>query len=87
MGDLLHDPRERGEPLSCLPLLLVKRDQEPLMPGDKLLFAGRAGVHERMRWTLQNRNALRYVQTGEERAAGLLWRSLFGRRARCAQNS
>ena len=81
--DLSRDSRDRNEILSCLPLLLMRKDQEAelfpqgdvtLQQGDHLLFAGRIGAFERMKWTLQNRNALRYVQTGEETASGYFWR-------------
>jgi hypothetical protein len=90
VDDLLRDSRERNQRLSCLPLLLMRRNGEEtlfpeetalLEPGDQLLFGGNAGVHERMKWTLQNRNALRYVQTGEERAAGYVWRLFTRERA------
>lgn len=90
IDDLLRDSRERSEYLSCLPLLLVRKGQEKMLfpdaaerieTGDRLLFAGRSRVYERMKWSLQNRNALRYVQTGEERAAGYIWRLFVRDRA------
>jgi Trk K+ transport system NAD-binding subunit len=83
LGDLLRDPRGRDQTLECLPLLLVRRNHEshlfpadelPLEPGDEVLFGGKGWVMERMKWALQNHNALRYVQTGEEHASGYLWR-------------
>lgn len=89
LGDVQRDPRERERPLACLPLLLVRRDREALLfpgnevafePGDELLLGGKGWAMERMRWALQNYNALRYVQTGEERASGTLWRWLFGKK-------
>ncbi len=90
VDNLLCDSRERTEHLSCLPLLMKRKSgEEQLFPGgdailesgDQLLFAGKAGIYERMKWTLQNRNALRYVQTGEEQAAGYLWRAFIRDRA------
>jgi len=90
VGELLRDSRDRSEPLSCLPLLLVRKQQEPLLfpddeellqVGDQLLFAGKSGAYERMKWTLQNSNALRYVQTGEERASGYFWKRFVRDRA------
>jgi Trk K+ transport system NAD-binding subunit len=90
LDDLLRDSRDRSERLSCLPLLLMRKsgeeilfphEEESLQVGDQLLFGGKTGVHERMKWPLQNRNALRYVQTGEERAAGYLWRAFVRDRA------
>jgi len=83
VDELSRDSRERSVPLSCLPLLLLRRQQEPLLfpdddellqVGDQLLFAGKSGAYERMKWTLQNSNALRYVQTGEESASGYFWK-------------
>jgi voltage-gated potassium channel len=88
LGDVQRDPRERERPLACLPLLLVRRDREALLfpgnevafePGDELLLGGKGWAMERMRWALQNHNALRYVQTGEEHASGTLWQWLFGK--------
>ncbi len=83
MDALSLDSRDRSEHLSCLPLLLLRRQQEPMLfpdgevvlqEGDQLLFAGKSGAYERMKWTLQNSNALRYVQTGEENASGYFWK-------------
>ncbi len=83
LGDLQRDPRDRERALECLPLLLVRRNHETylfpedelaLEPGDEVLFSGKGWVMERMKWALQNHNALRYVQTGEERASGYFWR-------------
>lgn len=89
LGDLLRDPRDREQNLDCLPLLLRRRNKEALLfpadetvleAGDEILFSGKAWVMERMKWSLQNHNALRYVQTGEERASGYIWQWAFGRK-------
>lgn len=91
LGDLQRDPRGRDNALECLPLLLVRRNHEALLfpadevalePGDEILFSGKGWVMERMKWVLQNHNALRYVQTGEERASGYLWRHFVGEKVR-----
>lgn len=90
LGELLRDPRDRDHMLECLPLLLVRRNQDSylfpqdellLEAGDEILFTGKGWAMERMKWALQNQNALRYVQTGEERASGYFWGLLFDRRA------
>ena len=83
IDDLSRDSRDRSERLSSLPLLLMRKEREAVLfpqgvvslhSGDHLLVAGRIGAYERMRWILQNRNALRYVQTGKETASGYFWR-------------
>ncbi|MEN8168718.1 MAG: NAD-binding protein [Pseudomonadota bacterium] len=88
LGDVLRDPRDREQSLDCLSLLLVRRNHEALLfpgdevqlePGDEILFSGKGWVMERMKWSLQNHNALRYVQTGEEHASGYIWQWLFGK--------
>jgi voltage-gated potassium channel len=90
VDELSRDSRERNERLFCLPLLLLRKQQEPVLfpdgeerlrVGDQLLFAGRSGAYERMKWTLQNSNALRYVQTGEESASGYFWKRFVRSRA------
>jgi hypothetical protein len=89
LGEVQRDPREREQKLACLPLLLLRKNRDFLLfpadeveveLGDELLFTGRRWMMERMKWSLQNRNALRYVQTGEEQASGYVWRWLFGKR-------
>ena len=42
-------------------------------------MCGRPGVVNQMHWALVNANALRYLQTGEWRAEGTLWRWLTER--------
>jgi hypothetical protein len=42
--------------------------------GDQLLFAGSIGAWARMKWTLENYKALRYVQTGTDIPSGYIWR-------------
>jgi len=91
VADLSFDSRERDVRLSCLPLLLLRKQQEPLLfpddeellqGGDQLLFAGKNGAYDRMKWTLQNSNALRYVLTGEESASGYFWKRFVRKSAR-----
>ena len=82
LGHLTSDPRNRDKQLRCLPLLIRRNGESILLPevneklitGDQLLFCGRYGVSELMRWTLQNHNALRYIETGETRPDGYIWR-------------
>jgi Trk K+ transport system NAD-binding subunit len=90
LGDLLADSLEREKPLVVIPLLLVRSGERVLLPeedtvlrrGDRLLFCGRPHARERMDWTLQNRNALDYILTGEHRPEGFIWRVLAPGRPR-----
>ncbi|GAB4289965.1 MAG: hypothetical protein Kow0096_03220 [Thiohalomonadaceae bacterium] len=82
LGEILRDPRDREQPLPCIPLLLLRGNDPRLMPGedvvlrsgDRLLFCGRSGVAERMSRVVYNGNVLRYVLSGEERPDGWIWR-------------
>lgn len=78
---LCADPRQREKTLPCIPLLLIHRGQEVLLPppattvgiDDQLLFCGRAEARRLMEWSTCNYNRLNYVCTGTERPSGLVW--------------
>jgi len=81
---LLHlclDHRARQVRLPCIPLYLIRGEQVFLMPdesmqlqpSDRVLFCGAYGIAGRMRWVLENVNALQYVVTGDEAPAGYIW--------------
>jgi voltage-gated potassium channel len=82
LGHLTRDPRDREQALHCLPLLLKRGDHSILLPGpdeqiemgDRILLCGRYGTSGLMAWTLENHNALRYIETGETRPDGYVWR-------------
>ncbi|MBL8928875.1 MAG: NAD-binding protein [Kineosporiaceae bacterium] len=84
LSDLLRDPTDRDETLEVVPLLLVRDEQDELMPsleaelqpGDRMLFAGNALCKRRMMLTVSNANVLRYVLTGREHPGGWLWQKL-----------
>ncbi len=84
LDSLTRDPGDRDERLRCLPLMLVRKGKERLLPsatvhverGDEILFAGSWRVQERQQWILNNLNALTYIATGRDRPAGLVWRYL-----------
>jgi Trk K+ transport system NAD-binding subunit len=88
LGDLYRDHRARNERLPCLALMLHRGGRDTELPaddtqlevGDRILFCGREGVRRAMRWVVFDRNVLRYVQTGEDRPDGLVWRWLAERR-------
>jgi voltage-gated potassium channel len=87
LGDLYRDYRARGERLACLALMLRRGGRDIALPpdelalelGDQVLFCGREGVRATMRWAVYDRNVLRYVQTGEDRPDGVVWRWIAGR--------
>jgi len=84
LGDLLRDPRDRGQELPAILLMHRHDDNRTLLPrldrrvraGDRLLFCGRPEAQDSMRWTLQNIHALTYVLYGTSPPRGLLWRWL-----------
>lgn len=81
---LVHDPRAREERLPCIALLLKRGSATFLLPsadfslrsGDRILLCGRRTAEAAMLWTLRNTNVLRYLQTGENRPDGVVWRWL-----------
>ena len=90
---LQRDPAERQRVLPTLALMLLRDDEEILLPevhaelqvGDQLLFCGRAGQMSRMEWAQRNQHVLHYLITGDERSEGTLWRRWFpSRQARPA---
>lgn len=79
---LLMDPQDRTQPLPALPLLIVRGKDEILLPDfeehlqidDQLLFSAKQKAAARMEWALANLNTLSYIETGEERPDGYVWR-------------
>ena len=88
LGDLLRNPQEREHRLACIPLLMLREgawitlpeEETHLKLEDRILFCGRHLASRRMSWTLQNGHALSYVQTGEARPQGWIWRLLQRRK-------
>ncbi|WP_291995452.1 NAD-binding protein [Candidatus Accumulibacter sp. ACC003] len=90
IGILRRNPGARQELLPVLTLLLVRNGRDQEMPGDEieleagdeLLFAGTRAAKLAQSLTLDNRNVLDYVLTGDD-AQGWLWRLFSARRGRC----
>jgi hypothetical protein len=88
LGMLCSDPRDLTQALPCVPLLLQRRHENMLVPGndtmlqagDRVLFCGRRGAEEHMRWTSKNFNALNFICTGSDNPSGYVWRRLSGSR-------
>ncbi len=74
LAHLLMDPDDRLRPLKATPLLMVTRGRDVLLPdehtplgaGDRILFAGEAGVEGLQRRTLADDGAVDYLRTGRE---------------------
>lgn len=85
LGTLLLDPRERDRTLPAIVLMRRHGSDSELLPpperrlqrGDRLLFCGRRSARNKMQWTLQNRHALQYVETGASYPEGAIWRWLL----------
>lgn len=88
LAHLLRDPDDPTRALNALPLLLVSAgrdvllpdEQTPLHAGDRILFAGEAGVEGLQRRTLGDDGAVDYLRTGIEPPRTWLGRLLAGRR-------
>lgn len=88
LGELLRDAQNRAESMPVMTLLLLRAGCETLLPGedlplivgDRLLFAGRAGSESRLDWTLGSVKTLEYLLDGVEHPDGYVWRWLARRR-------
>jgi Trk K+ transport system NAD-binding subunit len=86
LAHLLVDPDDRLRPLKATPLLLSTCGRDVLLPdertllraGDRILFAGEAGVEGLQRRTLSDDGAIDYVRTGREPPRTWLGRLLVG---------
>ena len=84
LGMLCTDPRDVTTALPCVPMLLKRQhegilvpgNETILQPGDQLLFCGRHGAEDHMRWTSKNFNALNFICTGNDNPTGYVWRLL-----------
>ena len=79
---LLRDPRDRGQTLPAIALLMEHQDQREILPepskrlrkGDQVLFCGREETRNLLDRTLQDLHQLRYLATGEDVAEAWFWR-------------
>ncbi len=71
--------RKDEEHESGIRQITLPEEDELLQPGDEILFCSREGVRQEIAWVLNNRNALHFVQTGEQLSEGWLWR-MFAKR-------
>ncbi len=102
VGDLIKNHLDRGEKLHVTVLMISRQDKESasgfklitlpdddfqLQAGDQILFCAREGERNEISWVLNNRNALHYVQTGEQVSEGWIWRILSGRQRAAVEDS
>jgi Trk K+ transport system NAD-binding subunit len=74
LDHLLRDPDDRLRRLKAVPLLLLSQGRDELLPdehttlreGDRILFAGEAGVEGLQRRTLSDDVAIDYLRSGRE---------------------
>lgn len=74
LGTLYAPPPERGDPLHCIPLLILKGEVPDLLPGpdtpleigDRVLFAAAPGAPARLDARLFDADLIHYLETGEQ---------------------
>lgn len=82
---LTQDPGNKTALLACVPLLLVRGNENYLMPddnieirhNDQVLFCGSRDVKNNMYWTLKVLSSLNYVMTFKEEPESLVWRAIY----------
>jgi Trk K+ transport system NAD-binding subunit len=82
LADLIKDPGDRNMQLKCMPLMIKHNRSQTLLPeedtpikiGDQILFCGQSTACRKMRYVIENYNALNYVRTGVERPSGAIWK-------------
>jgi voltage-gated potassium channel len=92
--DISRDPKSRCEQLSCIPLVLLRKDryyllpdqEQKLKPGDRLLYCGNSSAKNIHYWTLDDPFVLHYLLTGKEISGGYVWRWLTNKRNKTDQD-
>ncbi|MDP5241321.1 NAD-binding protein [Uliginosibacterium sp. 31-16] len=90
LRELLINPLDPAQTLKAVPLLLLRGDEEIMLPppatalhsGDRVLFAGRGGVESLQHRFLLDPSPLGYVRSGVEPARSWLFRTLQARQTR-----
>lgn len=81
LNDITRYPRDRQQQLACLPLTLLRKGRHYLLPeteqrlklGDKLLYCGDARAKKLYPWSLEDRQTLHYLLTGNEKSGAYVW--------------
>ncbi|HWS75379.1 MAG TPA: NAD(P)-binding protein, partial [Quisquiliibacterium sp.] len=82
LDDLLRDPRNRDAQLPARALLLLRSgaqtllpgDETVLVPGDRILLAGRGEARRLLALALRDVNVLEYLCTGRDLPGGWVWK-------------
>ena len=81
LGDLIRNPNDLDDTLSCVPLvirrgselLMFPDDTDAVLPGDGILFCGTERSERLLRATLNNPYTLHYLTTGKEAPRGIIF--------------
>jgi len=82
LKDICSNPKDRSKLLPCVPLLIKRDSMDMLLPdmeehlqnGDRILFCGRQDASSRLRYIINDHQALDYIQTGIDHPRGTVWR-------------
>ncbi|MCK5003226.1 MAG: potassium channel protein [Gammaproteobacteria bacterium] len=85
ISHLTQDPGDRKAKLRCVPLLLLRDEEEILLPedeleikiGDELLFCGTHQDKDNMHWTLNVARSLNYVMSFKDEPESYIWRLYY----------
>lgn len=83
---LQKNPHDRRDTLACFPLMLRRKGEVRMLPGeltllepgDEVLFCGRKGALDKFEWTTHNYNTLHYILTGEDATKSRIQRWISG---------
>ncbi len=86
LSDLVKDPRNRNDSLSCVPLMLQRDNDSIMLPadtqdlrhGDEILFCGTEQSERLLLATLNNPYSLHYVVTGTDAPRAYFFKWLTG---------
>ena len=84
LGTLIADAHHRERTLQAIPLLLKRKTEIIMLPGDdtrinlqdRILFCGREGAKQDMQWILQNEHMLAHVMEDESDSKSVLGKLL-----------
>jgi Trk K+ transport system NAD-binding subunit len=95
LGEMRRDPHDLEGSLPCMPLSIVRGEQQIMLPadseslraGDRLLFCGTERGERLLEASMNNDYTLDYLVSGEDRPRGYFFRWLDGRFGKPAASS